>query len=667
MMLGIDTGGTFTDFVLLDGDEVRVHKCLSTPEAPEKAILEGIRAMGLDGRGLRLAHGSTVATNAVLEGKGARTAYVGNAGFQDLLLIGRQNRRRLYDLQPPSDRGPLQDMPRFSVPARLDAEGRELTPLDPADVTALIEALESAGVESVAINLLFSFRDPGHEQRLAEALSEAFNKGPGPGLFISLSSSVLPEYGEYERGMATWLNAYVGPRVSDYIGRLKQALPDSDLKIMQSSGGLMDAANAADRAVHLLLSGPAGGLRGLMAIGRQIESERLLSFDMGGTSSDVAMLDGEIRLSDNGHINAGESSLPVPVPMVDLHTIGAGGGSIAYLDEGGVLRVGPASAGADPGPACYGRGGRQPTVTDANLIMGRIPEGGFGGGLSLDRAAAEQAIQPLAEAMDCDLKAAAQGVLTVVEEAMAGALRVISVERGRDPRDFVLAAFGGAGGLHVCALAERLGMDEALVPVHAGVLSALGMTMTPPTRELSRSLARPLSELTGPDVEAAFADLAEQARAGLVSDGVAAEAIRLDYRVDLRYQGQAHALNLPWSGGLPRASEFHQAHRQAYGHALERPVELVTLRVSAAGEEAIHRLSSSASPSSGSEELAFSGGSPNTRLLHRDAIPLDQPLDGPLRVADAVGTTWVAAGWSVKRDRLGNLRLICHESVAQSR
>ncbi|MEA5446102.1 hydantoinase/oxoprolinase family protein [Gammaproteobacteria bacterium AB-CW1] len=647
MILGIDTGGTFTDFVLLDGDEVRVHKVLSTPHAPEEAILQGIREMGLDPAGLRIAHGSTVATNAVLEGKGARTAYVANAGLEDVLLIGRQNRPRLYDLTPPVNRGPLQGLPRFGVSARVDAEGRELSPLGESDLGALREWLREQDVEAVAVNLLFSFRNEEHEQRIREAL-------PGD-LFISLSSEVLPEYKEYERGMATWLNAYVGPRVADYIARLAEGLPGARLQIMQSGGGLMDASAAAARAVHLLLSGPAGGLRGAEELGRRIGEQRLMSFDMGGTSSDVSMIDGHIRLTDSGQITAGDGHLPVPVPMVDLHTIGAGGGSIARLDEGGVLRVGPASAGADPGPACYGRGGTAPTVTDANLLLGRIPATGFGGGLSLDHDAARRAFQPLAEALGKDLEAAAQGVLTVVEEAMAGALRVISIERGRDPRDFVLVSFGGAGGLHVCALAERLGMDRALVPVHAGVLSALGMTVTAPARELSRSILERLDRLAPEAMRDVYGELEAQARAALEQDGVAASEIDFQRRADLRYQGQSHALTLDWGEEGLGPEDFHQAHRAAYGHALDMPVELVSLRLSATGPAPGLQLA--ATESVAGEEPGRGEDGPSIVTLERKQLPRSPAQSGPLRIIDPVGTTWVAPGWSAWLDEIGNIRL----------
>jgi len=618
MILGIDTGGTFTDFVLLDGDKVRVHKCLSTPDAPERAILQGMQEMGLTGQGLRVAHGSTVATNAVLEGRGASAAYVANEGFTDILLIGRQNRASLYDLQPPAHRGPLEDLPRFAVPARMDAEGQTITPLEEAAIEKLRAELKAAGVESVAINLLFSFRNDGDEVRLAEALAEDF--------FVARSSQVLPSHGEYERGMATWLNAYIGPKVADYILRLQQALPEADLKIMQSSGGLMDADNAPSRAVHLLLSGPAGGLRGLMALGEQMGESRLLSVDMGGTSSDVAMLDGEIGLSQSGSITAGNSRLPVPVPMVDLHTIGAGGGSIAWLDEGGVLRVGPASAGATPGPACYGQGGSEPTVTDANLILGRIPRQGFAGGMALDYPAAEAALAPLAAAMDCDIPACAQGIVTVVEEAMVGALRIMSVERGSDPRDFVLAAFGGAGGLHVCALAERLDMQAAMVPAHAGVLSALGMTLTPPSRELTQSILQPLETLSLDRLKAHARHLEQQARAGLASDGVPMDAMTWQWQLALRYQGQSHALNLSWTAGLPQAESFHEAHRQAYGHALDRPVELVSLRLSATGQPPLTVLPE-VSGVNGVDGLDGVDEAPSRELAPHQAVLKSKPVD----------------------------------------
>ncbi|MGD9000294.1 MAG: hydantoinase/oxoprolinase family protein, partial [Granulosicoccaceae bacterium] len=353
MFLGIDTGGTFTDFVLYDGEKLRVHKVLSTPQAPEQAILQGIAELGITpDASLQIVHGSTVATNAVLEGKGVRTAYIGNHGLGDVLLIGRQARRELYNLQPAPLRLPVERELCLETGGRLAADGSVVEPLSDDDLAGLRAQLQRLKPDAVAINLLFSFLDDRFERAIEDIVPD--------GMFVSRSSSILPEYREYERGMTTWLNAYVGPLVQGYLERLQHGIGEARLAIMHSAGGTMRADEAGRRAVQLLLSGPAGGLAGARHVGAAAGRERLLTFDMGGTSTDVALIDGEIQLTGDAHIN----ELPVSVPMVDMHTIGAGGGSIASVDAGGLLQVGPASAGADPGPACYGRGGTQATVTD---------------------------------------------------------------------------------------------------------------------------------------------------------------------------------------------------------------------------------------------------------------------------------------------------------------
>lgn len=650
-VLGVDTGGTFTDFVLLDAGGIRVHKVLSTPAAPERAILQGMEELGLMERSLRLAHGSTVATNAVLEGKGARTAYITNTGFEDVLHLARQNRPRLYDLQPTPEPSPLDGVLCYGLDLRMDAEGHELHAPDAGELERLARALVEQGVEAVAVNLLFSFRDDRHERAIARALEEYCEQS----LFVSLSSRVYPAYREYERGMATWLNAYIGPRVAEYLGRLEKATPRARVQVMQSSGGMMDAAHAPDRAVQLLLSGPAGGLNGARALGERMGRQRLLTFDMGGTSTDVALLDGEIQLTSEGRI----AGRPVPVPMVDMHTIGAGGGSIARMDAGGLMRVGPESAGADPGPACYGRGGKAPTVTDANLVLGRIPEQGFSdGALPLDRRAAEASLRELADALGRDVAGAAAGVVEVVEENMAAALRVISIERGRDPRDCTLMSFGGAGGLHVCALAERLDIEHAVVPVHAGVLSALGMTVTPPARELTRSIARELTDLSFQELEAGFAALEKEAGEALAAEGVAPEHQHRSRRLAMRYRGQSHALEIDWERP-PRDPEeaFHRAHEATYGHRLELPVEAVDLRLGLRGPvpAALPEQDPPAGVPSGEPPGSVKG--PTSTGVRREELVPGSPVSGPLRIADAVGTTWVASGWRAATDALGNLHL----------
>ena len=478
-LLGIDTGGTFTDFVYFDGTTLHARKVLSTPEAPEEAVLQGLRELAMDLAGLHIIHGSTVATNAVLEGKGARVVYVANRGLGDVLTIGRQARRALYDLQPEPPPPPVPAELCLETGGRLDADGAVVEALTEEDIAVLLEQIHALGAESVAVNLLFSFVDDRFEREIARRLPS--------GLFASISSQVLPEYKEYERGIATWLNAYVGPLMAGYLDRTAARTRPAALSIMRSSGDACGAHQAGREAVHLLLSGPAGGLTGARHCAGQIGAAKCMTFDMGGTSTDVALIDGDIALTNEGRIGP----YPVAVPMVDMHSIGAGGGSIAYADAGGGLQVGPQSAGARPGPACYDQGGTLPTVTDANLLLGRLPPfTRLGGTLALNGDKARQALAGLAAELGlATAEQAADGVVALANEHMTQALRLISVQRGIDPRDFVLVAFGGAGGLHVCALAEALEMGRALVPARAGALSAFGMLVAPAGRQYSKTLA----------------------------------------------------------------------------------------------------------------------------------------------------------------------------------
>lgn len=647
-LLGVDTGGTFTDFVLFDGESLRLHKVLSTPHAPEEAILMGIREMGLAQRPLRLVHGSTVATNAVLEGKGVSTLYITNRGFRDLLAIGRQERAELYNLAPEGCAAPLAREWCHETGGRLSAQGEVLEELSEAELEAIRAAVAALEPVSVAVNLLFSWVDSRFEEQIRRMLPEQ--------LFVTLSSELLPEIREYERGVATWLNAWVGPLVDGYVKRLQQQLPDASISIMQSSGDTIEASSAGEQAVRMLLSGPAGGLVGAGYLGRLAGRRRLLTFDIGGTSTDVALIDGEPRLTSEGHIGR----WPVAVSMVDMHTIGAGGGSIAWLDSGGMLQIGPHSAGADPGPACYGREGTDVTVTDANLQLGRLRGDAFlGGRMRLDSAAAAAVMQRLADAMQCSPQEAALGIVSVANEQMVQALRKISIERGEDPRDYTLVSFGGAGGLHVCALAELLGVREAMVPAHAGVLSAVGMLATRPGRQLSQTWQGDLLKRADARIDAAFEKLAMQAVRALQGEGIAAAEIEIERSLDLRYKGQSYTLNIPWSNGISCAEAFHRSHHSRYGHRLDAPVEMLNLQLRVRGkasqitiEELIPR-----QPAAPAELLQVVGESCAVPLYRRDELAAGQQLQGPAIVVEEVATTWVAAGWRCSTDSLGNLLL----------
>lgn len=649
-IVGIDTGGTFTDFACLDGGRLRIHKVLSTPEAPERAILQGIAELGLDNRsGLHVVHGSTVATNAALEHKGVRTAFITNRGLGDILTIGRQTRRDLFDLQPQATPPPVEPRLCLETGGRIGADGSVVEALTAADLDRLREEVAALAPRAVAINLLFSFIDDRFEREIERCLPAD--------VFVARSSAVLPEYREYERGIATWLNAWLGPVVEGYLARMSAGLDRQRISVMQSCGGTIDAAQAGRQAVRMLLSGPAGGLSGARFTGLAAGRDRLLSFDMGGTSTDVALIDGEPMLTIDGHIGP----WPVAVPMVDMHTIGAGGGSIARIDAGGMLLVGPESAGAHPGPACYGRGGTEATVTDANLVLGRLlPEAFLGGRMTLDATAAQAAIGRLAERLGLSVEAVADGIVRIANEHMIRALRVISVERGTDPRTCTLTCFGGAGGLHVCALADALGMRQALAPVNAGVLSALGMLVAPRARQLSRSLARTTTEIAIGEIPAAFAALVARGAAELAQEGVDSADLVITPTVDLRYLGQNHALNLPWTGDLQAAVDaFHLRHAERYGHRLSLPVEVVNLRVGIRGPRPELELPSLATdrPATALKHIRMHGHSRPVPVYARAQLAIGQEIAGPALITEEVATTYIAPHWRLRTDRSGNLLL----------
>jgi len=653
MWLGVDTGGTFTDFILFDGERLRVHKVLSTPAAPELAILKGISELGLAEPAIQaklvVVHGSTVATNAALEGKGVRTAYITNHGLADILSIGRQNRAELYNLLPQANPPPVPRELCLGTGGRIAADGSVVEPLSELQLANLTEQLIALKPDSVAINLLFSFIDECFEKAIEAVVPE--------GIFVSRSSSVLPEYREYERGIATWLNAWVGPLMQRYLARLKQGLGDAKISVMQSSCGTIDIDQAGAHAVRLLLSGPAGGLAAAKFIGEQAGCLGQLTFDMGGTSTDVALIDGEIELTSEGAIGP----YPVAVPMVDMHTIGAGGGSIAYVDDGGMLQVGPMSAGATPGPVCYGLGGEQVTVTDANLILERLHSQAFlGGNMSLDVAATESAMDHLAQQLGVSRIEAATGVITVANEHMARALRVMSVQRGVDPRTLTLTSFGGAGGLHVCALAEELGMTRALVPIHAGVLSALGMLVAPKQRQLSRTLNQLLTLVSPTAVTAIFSELSQQGIDELFAEGVEVERIEVSWSVDLRYQGQDFYLNVPWGELDQMVAQFNQCHEQRLGHVLDFDIELVNVRV--AVESAADRPTLSREALLSDKQLVIKHENPaqpaGLKVLTHQELLVNEDIEGPALIVDAISTTYLAKGWGCCKDDHGNLQLL---------
>lgn len=651
ILLGIDTGGTFTDFILYREGCLLTHKVLSTPQAPERAILQGIEELGLLDLELAIVHGSTVATNAVLEGKGVSTAYITNYGLGDVLSIGRQTRRELYNLQPEKYPPPVAKEYCLETGGRLSASAEIIEPLTQEQLEQLRDQIEKLDPKAVAINLLFSYLDDEAEKRIAEVIPK--------NIFVSRSSEVLAEYKEYERGIATWLNSYVGPLVQGYLKRLQQALPNAQISVMQSAGGTIAAEHAGQQAVHMLLSGPAGGLAAAKFMGDITSQQRLLTFDMGGTSTDVAMIDGDLQLSNEGEI----AGYPVAIPMVDMHTIGAGGGSIASVDAGGLLQVGPESAGADPGPACYGNNGRFATVTDANLVLGRLRANAFlGGDMSLDIGAARKVIEPIATKLNLSIEDAALGIISIANEHMAHALRVMSVQRGIDPKELSLVSFGGAGGLHVCALADALTMQQAMVPRYAGVLSALGMLVAPRARQLSQTFNGLLNKLSIKDIKQRFDLLYQQGLTALQEEGVAEKEITSEYSLDCRYLGQSYFLNIEWSNidtAIDTAAEaFQKLHELRYGHRLELDVELVNVRIAMkckTNDIQLPLLEENENKKIINEKLY--GIKKDVPVYNRDALVCGEKITGPALITETVSTTYLAPDWLCKVDKSGCLLL----------
>ena len=649
ILLGIDTGGTFTDFVLRVGEELRIHKVLSTPARPEQAILQGIRELGLQAGSdmdFYIVHGSTVATNAVLEGKGVSTVFITNRGLRDMLSIGRQARAELYNLQPEPLAPPVPREYCLETGGRLSAQGDVVEPLTDEDLQQLIQQVTALKPRAVAINLLFSYLDARFEKQIAAAMPA--------GCFVSRSSQVLPEYKEYERGITTWLNSYVGPLVEGYLASLCAGVPGATVSVMQSAGGTIAAEQAGQQAVHMLLSGPAGGLAAALAIGKAMQREHLLTFDMGGTSTDVSLIDGDVTLTSEGHIGR----YPVAVPMVDMHTIGAGGGSIAWLDSGGLLQVGPQSAGAAPGPACYGQGGRQPTVTDANLLLGRLQAGAFlGGGMPLDVEAARAAVDTVGQPLGLTTEQTAEGIIQIANEHMAQALRVMSIQRGVDPRQLTLMSFGGAGGLHVCALADALGMRRALVPIHAGVLSALGMLAAPRARQLSRTINKLCHDMVDREINTLFDELIEQGHSALLAEGVASDSIEIKRSLDLRYDGQSYYLNVDWQDIASADQAFHQLHHSRYGHALDLPVELVNVRVALQSPADKITLAHVEGDAVAVDAIRLYGFEDTVLMYQRAALKPGQSIQGPALIAETVASTFIAEGWNCVLHAQGHLLL----------
>jgi N-methylhydantoinase A len=671
--IGVDTGGTFTDFVCRAGSRSLVFKLPSTPDDPSRAITEGLarvaRETGARPAEIEIVHGTTVGTNALLERKGARTALLTTEGFEDVLVIGRQARGSLYDLNWSRPAPLVGDDLRLGVRERVAADGTVLVALEDEEVRALAARLQRAGVEAVAVSLLFSFVRPEHERRIAVALRRAL-----PGVPLSISHRILPEYREFERTSTVAVNAYLQPLMGTYLGRLSARVGARRLRVMQSSGGSVAARVAATEPVRTILSGPAGGVVGALAAAKSSGLGDLITFDMGGTSTDVALCaGGEPRLTNESVV----SGLPVAVPVLDIHTVGAGGGSIARIDAGGSLRVGPQSAGADPGPACYGRS-ELPTVTDANLVLGRF--GGadlLGGDFPLDEERARGALSALAVEMSgaagrqVSMTEAALGVVRVVNAGMERALRAVSVERGHDPRGFTLVSFGGAGGLHAAELARALRVPRVLVPRDPGALSAEGALNSDVLKNLSRTVMLEAADAVGAArLERTFAALEREARRALFDEGFAEERQRHERRIAARYRGQSFELELPWGGGRSLGRRFRREHARRYGYAPETgEIEIVSARLRSIGIVAKPRRAAvkGAKKVAADEGRVVDARPHRTAVVHFDAGPREvgvyrreeltagASLASPCVVTEYSSTTLVPPGARARVDRSLNL------------
>lgn len=652
-IVAIDTGGTFTDVVALVNGRVTVLKVPSTPADPAAAVLDGVRQVMDTGLDYTLVHGSTVATNTLLEGTGARVGLVTNRGFEDVIEIGRQNRPQLYAVvghRPP----PLVDRDdRHGIAGRIGPDGAEEERLDPTELQSLPGRL--AGADAIAICLLHSYAQPGHETRIAEALDPL-------GLPLSVSSRLLPEYREYERTATTVVNAYITPSMDRYLGRLQAEAGARRVRIMGSSGGAIPVERARAEAVHTVLSGPAGGVMGALRVAADAGVRDIVTFDMGGTSTDVSLCTGA-PLHTREFTIAG---LPVAVPVVDIHTVGAGGGSLAEVDAGGALRVGPRSAGAEPGPICYGRGGRLVTVTDANVWLGRLPADAFlGGQATLDRSAIAGPLRELADRMGVSPDDAAEGILAVVDTAMEGALRVMSVERGHDPAGFTLVAFGGAAGLHAIELADRLGIPRVMVPPDPGVLSALGMLVSPVRKDVARSVMLKGGAASEDRIEATLSALEDDARAAMTTEGVDHGDVTIERLADVRYVGQSFELTVPADGWT---DAFHRTHAERYGFdRRDAGLELVTLRVHATGPAPPlpPAPAARATPTLGGvQTVRYQGEDLRSRAIARADLDAGATLEGPAIIHEYSATFWLPPGWragvlgngslSAVRDRRGS-------------
>ena len=650
IVLGVDIGGTFTDFVLFDGKELKVHKVISTPHSPAAAVFDGIRSLKVSQKQMFIVHGSTVATNTLLERKGAKVALITTSGYEDVIEIGRQARSSLYDLFITRESPLAPEELRWGVQERVAATGEVLSGVRKGDLKKICIALRKQGIKSVAVCFLFSYKNPANEEIVMKELEQL-------GIHVSASSRILPEYREYERFSTTVVNAYVSPVMSKYLTSLENGLETKNTRIMQSNGGSISTGAAKERAVNCILSGPAGGVVGASGIAKLAGIKKIISFDMGGTSTDVSLCNGDVRLTTQTLIN----EMPIKIPVVDMMTVGAGGGSLACIDPGGALRVGPQSAGADPGPVCYGKG-KEITVTDANLFLGRISAEFFlGGRMRLKTDMVVRYMDLLAKKLRMSSVRTAEGIVDIANANMASAIKVISVEKGFDIRDYTLVSFGGAGGLHACELAESLSIKKILVPKNAGVLSALGMTIADIVKDYSKSVLLKVKEKSYSEILNLFKPLISQGMKEVLSEGIRKSSITIGNFVDMRYVGQSHELMLPFEKGY--IEDFYKLHKKTYGYAnTDYGIEVVNIRVRVIGKTMKPSLKKGLdnAPMKGQTvtnkmKCYFRGKWLKADMYNRNKVRTHSRIKGPAVIVEDTSTTFLPPEYICNVDGYENL------------
>lgn len=661
LLIGIDTGGTFTDLIAYHDGSIWVHKLLSTPDDPSRAILSGVQFFLEELKPLEfeVIHGTTVATNALLERRGARVAFLTTAGFEDLLFLARQDRPELYDLEVRREPPPLQRIDCLGVNERLNAKGEVLRILSEEVITRVLDELRERDVEAVVISFLHSYANPSHEVALKEALLEEKR------WHLTASHEVTPTFREYERSATALINGYVGPVMKAYLERLQAGLAQArSIEILQSHGGRTDPVSAGELPVHTVLSGPAGGVVGALHAAREVGIDKIITFDMGGTSTDVSLAMGAPTITEESEIGG----LPLQVPVIDIFTVGAGGGSIAYVDPGGALRVGPRSAGASPGPVAYGEGGSEPTVTDAHVALGSLPAAHFlGGSMQLDRKSAREAVALLGKKIGLSWEETARGILSIADATMARAIKVVSLERGEDPRDLAMVSFGGAGGLHACRLAEFLEISKVIIPRFPGLLSAMGMLQSERKRLYSHTyfLSLPSRE----EEKKPFYELIRgmEARA---EEELGTPVFSWSFSV--RYEGQSFSLRLQasWEDeGIDwdqLRDDFEKEHLKRYGYVdLRRSLQLVGLRLEARVPRSpleVGDVSFREQKAQARESIDLGRGEEDVQILSRGMLNEGQCYSGPMIITEYSGTTILLKGWELVVEA-GHLLLSRKESA----